>query len=162
MARSPGRRRHGRVREAAPPEYTPPAAAPDLTGVVLDSDVIIEILRGRSVTVDAAAALEETAVPTYCTPVSWAEISAGVRPGEERATQAFFEVRGELVLDGRVGRRAAEYLARYARSHGVEVADALVAAATVVSGLRLWTLNRGHYPMDDLHFYDPPAPRRRA
>src|SRR5712692_5043563 len=39
------------------------------------------------------------------------------------------------------------YLARYAKSHGVEIADALVAAAAAVSGLRLWTLNRKLYPM---------------
>jgi len=41
--------------------------------------------------------------------------------------------------------------------------DALVAASANALGLRLWTLNRRHYPMDDVTFYDPapydPAPR---
>ena len=38
--------------------------------------------------------------------------------------------------------------------HGVELADALVAAAATTSGVRLWTLNRKHYPMPDVRFYD--------
>ena len=62
-------------------------------------------------------------MPTFCTPISWAEVYAGVRPGEEEPTRAFFEARGELSLDGRIGRQAGAYLARYAVSHGVEIAE---------------------------------------
>jgi len=63
-----------------PPRY-PTGAQPELTGVVLDSDVIIEILRGARGTLQAAIALEESGVPTFCTAISWAEIFAGVRRG---------------------------------------------------------------------------------
>jgi predicted nucleic acid-binding protein len=35
------------------------------------------------------------------------------------------------------------------------LADALIAAAASTSGLRLWTRNRRHYPMDDLAFFLP-------
>ena len=69
-------------------------------------------------------------------------------------TEAFFHSRGEVVLDAIVGRRAGAYLSRYSRSHGVQIADALVAAAASVAGLHLWTLNRRHYPMTDLVFHD--------
>ncbi len=113
-----------------PPRY-PTGAQPELTGVVLDSDVIIEILRGARGTLQAAIALEESGVPTFCTAISWAEIFAGVRRGEEAVTRAFFEARGEVVLDGKIGRQAGDYLARYAKSHGVEIADALIAAAAI-------------------------------
>jgi hypothetical protein len=104
-------------------------------------------------TVTALRELERSGVPTYCCAVQWAEIHAGLRPGEEPLTSAFFESRQEVALDGRIGHRAGAYLARYARSHGVELADALVAAAAAVTGLSLWTLNRKHYPMPDLRFY---------
>jgi hypothetical protein len=83
-----------------------------------------------------------------------AEVHAGIRAGEEPLTQAFFEARGEVVLDAGVGRRAGAYLARYGRSHGVELGDALVAAAAAAVGLRLWTRNRKHYPMPDVRFYE--------
>ena len=120
----------------------------------MDSDVIIEILRGARGTLQVAIALEESGVPTFCTGISWAEIFAGVRRGEEAVTRAFFEARGEVVLDGKIGRQAGDYLARYAKSHRVEIADALIAAAATTSGLRLWTLNRKHYPMQDLRFFE--------
>ena len=84
-----------------------------------------------------------------------AEIHAGIRAGEEPLTQAFVEARGEVVLDATTGRRAGSYLARYAKSHGVELGDALVASAAATSGLSLWTLNRKHYPMPDVRFFAP-------
>jgi len=105
--------------------------------------------------VKQALALESSGVPTYCTAISWAEIYAGIRPGEEALTEAFFNARGEVVLDGVAGRHAGSYLARYRASHGLELADALIASAAVTSELRLWTLNRRHYPMPDLGFYEP-------
>jgi predicted nucleic acid-binding protein len=104
--------------------------------------------------VRAAEQIESAGVPTYCTAITWAEVYAGLRVGEEVLTEAFFNARGEVVLDGRAGRQAGSYLARYAGSHGVQLADALIAAAAVTAGLRLWTLNRRHYPMPDLKFYE--------
>ena len=154
MARPRGSRSHRRVREAAAPGHPSPRTQ-GVAGVLYDSDVIIELLRGRAPVVAQAIALEQDGVPTYATAIAWAEIYAGVRAGEEPLTEAFFEARGEVPLDGTIGRRAGAYVARYGRSHGVELADALVAAAAATSGLRLWTLNRKHYPMPDLQFYTP-------
>ena len=152
MARPRRSGSHRRVREAAPSGY--PAHSAGLSGVLYDTDVIIEILRGRSKVTAAVRALEEGGIPTYCTAVQWAEIHAGIRPGEEALTEAFLEARGQIVLDAEAGRRAGAYLARYARSHALELGDALVAAAASTSGLRLWTLNRKHYPMPDVRFYE--------
>ena len=154
MAGSRRGRGRPRVREAHAGRYASHETA-SLTGVILDSDVIVEVLRGRADVIEGAYALETSATPSYCTPISVAEVYAGVRPGEEEVTRAFFEARGEVVLDAATGRRAGLYLARYAQSHGVEIADALIAAAATTSELRLWTLNRKHYPMDDIQFFEP-------
>jgi predicted nucleic acid-binding protein len=35
------------------------------------------------------------------------------------------------------------------------IADLRAAAAATTAGLRLWTLNRRDYPMEDVHFYEP-------
>ena len=59
-----------------------------------------------------------------------------------------------------IGRRAGTYLVRYSKSHNIGIADALIAAAAATTGLRLWTLNRRHYPMADLEFYEPSTPVR--
>ena len=148
-------RGHARVREAAAPRYAsgPPSHA--LTGVLLDSDVIIDILRGRREVVAALAVLEQGGVPTYCCAIAWAEIYAGLRPGEETLTEAFFSARGDVVLDAATGRQAGHFLGRYGQSHGLEMADVFVAAAATTSGLQLWTRNRRHYPMPELRFYEP-------
>ena len=157
MARSRRHRQQHHVREAAPPRYAPSRSPRALTGILLDSDVIIDVLRGRAHTVAALREIEADGIATYCCAISWAEIFAGVRPGEEARAEGFFDARGEITIDAMSGRRAGVYLSRYARSHGVEIADALVAAAASTAGLHLWTLNVRHYPMDDLRFYRPPA-----
>lgn len=157
MARPRRSRQHGRVREAAARYGSAPAPAA-LTGVLLDSDVIIEILRGNARIAGALRGLERRGAPIYCSAVSWAEIFAGIRPGEEPAAEGFLHARGEVGIDAATGRRAGAYLRRYARSHGVGIADALIAAAASTTGLHLWTLNRRHYPMDDLKLFTlPPA-----
>lgn len=153
MARSKRPGKHVRVREKPAAEYeTGPSEG--LNGVLLDSDVIIEILRGNRAILTELLALESR-TPTYCTAFSVAEIYAGVRRGEESITDSFFRTCGEVILDSKAGRQAGHYLARYGKSHGLELADSLIAAAATTSGLSLWTLNRRHYPMADLRFYEP-------
>ena len=76
MARPGRHRRQQRVREGAARYARAPS--PGLTGVLLDSDVIIDVLRGRAVTTRAMVELERQRVPTYCSPISWAEVFAGV------------------------------------------------------------------------------------
>ncbi len=158
MARTKRTRKHERVREKPAEEYAAESEAA-LSGVLLDSDVVIEVLRGRRRIVDALRLLEHSGVPTFCTAVTWAEVHAGLRRGEEQVTEEFLQARGEVVLDARAGRRAGAYLATFGRSHGVEIADALIAAAATTSGLVLWTLNRKHYPMRELRFWDPAGGR---
>ena len=118
--------------------------------------MIIEALRGRRPIRDALLAVEGAGTASYCCAVSWAEVYAGMRPGEETVTDAFFRARREVILDAEVGRRAGAYLSRYARSHRLALGDALIAAAAGVTGLRLWTLNRRDYPMADLSFFESP------
>ena len=154
MARPKGHRQRGRVRETPAARVAPAPGASTLNGVLLDTDVVIEVLRGNPKIRALAAELEGTRTPTFSTAVSWAEVYGGLRSGEEPTTEAFFEARGEVVLDARAGRQAGNYLARFARSHRLEVPDALIAAAVTTTGLRLWTLNRRHYPMKDVRFYE--------
>ncbi len=153
MASTKRPRGHGRVREAPASRYAP-APPQAVAGVLLDSDVVIEVLRGDPRVVAALRDLEAEGVLTCCCAVTWAEVYAGIRPGEGPLADAFFEARGEVVIDARAGRQAGAYLARHSRSHGLEIADALVAAAASTAGLRLWTLNRRHYPMRDVRFFE--------
>jgi predicted nucleic acid-binding protein len=49
---------------------------------------------------------------------------------------------------------AVTQLRRYRKSHGVELADALIAATAVAHSAMLWTRNRKHYPMKELAFFN--------
>ncbi len=128
--------------------------------ILLDSDVIIAWLRGRDPFVALVPDLLEKGEALAWTPVSVAEIFAGARRGEERQLENLFLVLEMLTVSGPVGRTVGRYLHAYSKSHGVELGDALIAAAAHVNGIRLWTLNRRHYPMRDIGFFSPDASKK--
>jgi len=117
---------------------------------LLDTDVIIEWLRhnprivGWLETCDAAGDL------LACTPVSVAEVYAGLRPREQFFVGEILQVLHCVELTQRVGHKAGHYRYTFGRSHGVEIADALIAAAAHANGLTLCSLNLRHYPMRDV------------
>lgn len=123
---------------------------------LLDSDVIIAWLRGYEPIARLIPALLQKGEVLSWTPVSVAEIFAGVRKSEERQVENLFLVLEPLSLSPAMGRKAGQYLRAYSRSHGVELADAFLAAAAHSEGIPLWTLNRKHYPMRDIQFFSPP------
>ncbi len=123
--------------------------------ILLDSDVIIHWLRGSPSVSAAVVNLLAHGDSLLWTPVSVAEIFAGVRHAEEKQVETLFLVLGALNLTPEIGKRAGAYLHTYSRSHGVELADALIAASAEIHGMPLWTLNRKHYPMKTIRFFSP-------
>ncbi len=124
--------------------------------ILLDSDVIIEWLRGHSPFTQQMVQLIEAHGDLCWTPVSIAEILAGSRKSEDEAIADLFLLLEALPLTTDVGRKAGEYLKSYAKSHGVELGDALIAASASSSGRQLWTLNKKHYPMKEIRFFSCP------
>ncbi len=123
--------------------------------VVVDSDVLIEVLRGNArIAAELKSALA-AGTPVAVTPIAVAEIFAGVRPREEARTRLLLASFDCLRVDRAVGELAGRFVARFGPSHGVELADAIVASCAVVLGYRLWTLNRKRYPMRELRFFEP-------
>lgn len=123
---------------------------------LLDSDVIIAWLRGYDPIARLIPELLQKGEVLAWTPVSVAEIFARVRKGEERQVENLFLVLEPLSLSAAMGRKAGQYLRAHSRSHGVELADAFLAAAAHSEGIPLWTLKRKHYPMRDIQFFSPP------
>ena len=114
--------------------------------MIVDSDVIIEVLRGNAKT---AAWLRhqraEGAVLSY-SPVSRAEVRAGARPAEQPAISALFGSLVALPVEASTGDLAGDKLARFAASHGVQMGDALIAAAAIEHRDDLATFNWRHFP----------------
>ena len=123
--------------------------------VLIDSDVLIEVSRGRNALIVAKwVELSESQALILFSPVTAAELWAGARAPEHASLEALFSALVCVPTDELVGRRAGDYLRRYRRSHAVELGDALIAASAVVNGAQLWTRNRKHYPMPELTYYE--------
>ncbi len=121
--------------------------------VLVDSDVLIEVTRARdAATLKKWANLAESDDVVLCTPVSVAELWHGARPSEHKVIRDLFRALVCVPLDAATGMQAGDFLRVYRKSHGVELGDALIAAAAVQHKAALWTRNRKHYPMD-LAFY---------
>jgi predicted nucleic acid-binding protein len=122
--------------------------------VLVDTDIFIEVLRGRNPALARKwiALLEEGNLLFY-SPITVAELIHGIEEDERPDLLLRFEQMTCAPLDREVGLQAGNYLQRYHRSHSVELPDALIAATASVHGMLLWTRNRKHFPMPDVSFF---------
>ena len=113
--------------------------------LLLDTDVLIDFLRKRP---EELAYLEPRIEQLLISAVTMAELYSGVREGREREElDRLTSVLGIISVDPPIAFRGGLLMNQYRRSHGLEIADALIAATSFVLGVPLATLNRKHYPM---------------
>jgi len=125
-----------------------------MSGVLVDSDVLIEVLRGRNASVvDNWIRLANSPEAVLCSPVTVAEIFHGIREREQSAAEAIFSAIVCLPISPEIARKAGDYLRAFHKSHAVALGDALIAAAAQTHQLALWTNNRKHFPMKDVRFF---------
>ena len=119
-----------------------------MSKVVLDTDVLIDLLRGRAAAQAFLLRVTEHAVPC-CSVISAAEIHAGMRPPERDQTTALLD--SLVLLD--VTRPIAELAGHFKqrdRCRRLELADCLIAATAVLEAAPLATGNTRDYPMPEL------------
>jgi predicted nucleic acid-binding protein len=114
---------------------------------LIDTDVLIDHLRGN---LEALEFLENVMTDSVCyiSAITIAELYVGVREGKER--QILDQLIKEFqitTLNEKIAQRGGLYRRDYGKSHGVGLADALIAATAEDLGLKLVTLNKKHYPM---------------
>ena len=123
-----------------------------MAAVLLDTTVLIDLLRGRGGATHRLRALRAAGDRPHVCAVNVEEVYRGLRGDEEvRAAIRLFDGLGLVELGREEGQRAGEWRRVYARL-GVTLsqADCLVAAAAVSLGGRLATGNPAHFPMDGL------------
>jgi len=121
--------------------------------ILIDTDVLIEYLRDNEKIVRNFTEVYKREKKLCFSPITRAEIVAGLRKGEEGITAKLFGLMECLKIDDAIGQKAGEYMKSYRASHSTEIADALIAATACVADLSLWTLNKKHYPMKDIEFF---------
>jgi predicted nucleic acid-binding protein len=123
--------------------------------VLVDSDILIEVSRGKNAgIVSRWIDLSNSDAAVLYSPVSVAELWAGAQPNEHDALNNLFRALTCIPIDDEAGHQAGIYLYKYRRSHGIEIADALIAAGAVANSAALWTRNHKHYPMRELSFFE--------
>ena len=119
-----------------------------MSKVVLDTDVLIDFLRGRAPARAFLLRVTEHAIPC-CSVITAAEIHAGMRAQERDRTTALLD--SLVLLD--VTRTIAELAGRFQqreRTRRLDLADCLIAATAVVEAATLATGNTRDYPMPEL------------
>jgi predicted nucleic acid-binding protein len=126
-----------------------------LKGVLIDSDILIEVLRARNHAILARwAELGSSYTALFYSPVTLAELWHGVRPREVSFVRALYLAIQCIPIDAEIGVLAGTYLGQFAKSHHLELGDALIAATASVNDLELWTRNRKHYAMKAITFFE--------
>jgi len=113
--------------------------------ILLDTDVLVDYLRGRE---EAVAYIKAHADQALIPSVAVAELYAGVKDEDELARlDDFLALFPIIPLTKEIARAAGAHKRAYHRSHGVGLADAVVAATAEAQEADLKPLNVKHYPM---------------
>ena len=116
-----------------------------MSGVLLDSTVVIDLLRGFRPAHDYVLRLD--AIPA-ASEITRVEVLRGVRSGERRLTERLLATFRWIAVDEAVARRAGDLGRRWRASHrGLATADLVIAATALEHELALATLNVRHFPM---------------
>lgn len=126
--------------------------------VLLDTTVLIDVLRGRTGAVDRLRSLRRTGEMVFLCAVNAEEIARGVRPREARAAERLLSGLRLAPLGTDEGWRAGEWRREFARrGRTLSQSDCLIAAATVGVGARLATGNPKDFPMRGIDVEHWPA-----
>jgi predicted nucleic acid-binding protein len=126
-----------------------------MKAALFDTNILIDYLKGKPEAVSLLnQCLEEGQVLT-CSLISKVELLSGARPGEEQVLRDFLDVFDRIDLDDIIAEAAGHYMNLYRKSHGLNTADAIIAASALARGAVLYTLNDRHFSMNDIKVIKP-------
>ena len=112
---------------------------------LIDTDVLIDYLKGRD---EAVHFLESQRVSMLVSAITVAELYAGIRDGKERLLlDNFIEYFQVVPLNHALAVKGGLFRRDFKKSHGVGLADAMIAATAESENATLVTLNQKHFPM---------------
>ncbi len=113
--------------------------------ILLDTDVLVDFFRGHS---KAVAFVKARCPRIILSSIVVAELYAGVKgDAEQAALQNFISLFRVVPVSAEIAKAGGLYKRDYGKSHGVGLADAILAATAEAENAELKTLNTKHYPM---------------
>ncbi len=109
------------------------------------TDVLVDFFRGHS---KAVTFVNTHSARIILSSIVVAELYAGVKgDAEQAALENFVSLFRVVPVSGEIAKAGGLYKRDYGRSHGVGLADAILAATAEAENAELKTLNTKHYPM---------------
>jgi predicted nucleic acid-binding protein len=113
--------------------------------VLLDTDVLVDFLRGHN---KAVAFINTHSDRIILSSIVVAELYAGAKGDKEQvALDNLISIFRVVPVSIDIAKIGGLYKRDYGKSHGVGLADAIIAATAEVENAELKTLNIKHYPM---------------
>jgi len=128
-----------------------------MTDFLVDTDVLVDFLRGNDL---AADFMRTNAARIALSSIVVAELYAGAREEELRELDDFSRLFPVKPVTAQIARAGGLLKARYGKSHGLGLADALLAGTAQQHGFTIQTLNVKHFPM--FPGLNPPYRKPRA
>jgi len=122
-----------------------------IKNILLDTDVVIHLLRKQAAMVKTLLVLQQQHCGFYICPIVVAEIYAGAFVKEYADIEQFFSYCHTLTIDSEIGKIAGLYANQFRKAYNkISLEDYLIAACAKKYQLCLWTNNAKHYPMQDI------------
>ena len=113
--------------------------------ILIDTDILIDFFRGYT---KAIAFINNSSSRIILSSIVVAELYAGIRDEEERKhIDNFISLFCVIPVNVEIAKAGGLYKSQYGKSHGVGLADAILAATAQIENAELKTLNIKHYPM---------------
>lgn len=113
--------------------------------IIVDTDVLVDFFRGFE---KGVAFVNANSSRIILSSIVAAELYAGVKGDEEQnALEEFFSLFRVIPVTAEIANAGGLYKSDYGKSHGVGLADAIIAATAEAEKADLKTLNTKHYPM---------------
>jgi predicted nucleic acid-binding protein len=124
--------------------------------VLLDTTVLIDLLRGRPEAARRLHAIHAAGDDVYACAINVEEIARGLLPREDAAAQKLVEGLRMAPLEAAEGRQAGTWRREYAaRGRMLPQADCLIAAAAASVAARVATGNAKDFPMVEVESWPP-------
>ena len=113
--------------------------------ILLDTDILVDFFRGHS---KAVAFVNAHSDRIILSSIVIAELYAGVKGDAEQAVlENFVSLFSIVPVSAEIAKAGGLHKRDYGKSHGVGLADAILAATAEAENAELKTFNTKHYPM---------------
>jgi len=107
--------------------------------ILLDTNILIEILKGDTKTVETLESFEEELIVSS---ISVMELYYGaINKAELNKLEKFVSLFRTIPLDTKISAQAIQLVKTYAKSHNLDIPDSLIAATALTHQCRLFTYN---------------------